>query len=142
MNVIPQLSRIYDEPFADSSQPPVILVSAFTRQHVTMAMPSDAGMNSGADATVIPGRNDSASARSAAADRSTQHGRSSSAVKFGNVGSVFCDRQRVCAGVPAGAGMERELHKLALAISARSSDMLYHGFCVTLALCRYGAPRR
>ena len=128
LDVIPTLPEVYDEPFADSSQIPTILVSRMARQHVTVALSGDGGdeLFGGygryfrADAIRrgtrwLPRLARNAVARSIRTLSTTTWDRA-----FGALGPVLPKQSRL-------ARPGDRLHKLADLLSSETSEGLYRG---------------
>jgi asparagine synthase (glutamine-hydrolysing) len=129
INLIKDLPTTYDEPFADSSQIPTLLVSEFTRRHVTVALSGDAGDE------LFGGYNRyfwsqriwpkllrmSVSMRRRMASGILDRTPSEWDRVFGFANPVVPAKFRVRGG-------GEKLHKLARAMDARNSDELYRGF--------------
>jgi asparagine synthase (glutamine-hydrolysing) len=108
LDLVPQLSRIYDEPFADSSQLPTTLVARMARQHVTVALSGDAGdeIFCGYPHYFLGPRLASGLART------PQVVRASAAVAIRMMGNLASDRLYKAADLLGGASHEALYHRL------------------------------
>lgn len=128
MAVIPTLPEIYDEPFADSSQIPTILVSRLARQDVTVALSGDGGdeLFCGYVRYFWGSRIWRKIGRVPSGVRSLA-GRALTALSPESWNSLVGGVARL---VPATSLREitgDRVHKLAEVLSVPSSDVLYHG---------------
>lgn len=122
-DLIPNIPQWYDEPFADSSQLPTLMLSQLTRQHVTVALSGDGGDE------VFAGYNRYVWAKrlphmTGCAPRGVRRAiaclmQSVPPGIMNGVGNVFSGRN-----VPGQLG--DKLHKLASVLDVDDADMLYH----------------
>lgn len=119
--VVPELPRIWDEPFADSSQIPTLLLSRLTRRHVTVSLSGD-----GAD-ELFAGY-----PRYLYADRLLRSQRLPAVVRRGMRRALLAVPARgyvaVGAVVPFARQVGEKLHRIAEVLEARGSDDLYRRF--------------
>ncbi len=126
--VIPSLPSVYDEPFADASQVPTLLVSKLARQQVTVALSGDGGdevfagynryrlaANNWRRISKVPRPIRSAAARGLAALSPKQWDKVADALA-----PVLPASLRV-------AGPGEKVHKAAQSLASRSADELYQG---------------
>lgn len=120
MEVIPKLSEMYDEPFADSSQIPTYLVSEMTRRKVTVVLSGDGGDE------LFAGYNrhvwgETIQAKTAGVPRVLRHGAASLLTSFSADGwDSLIGR---LPGMPRLLG--NKLHKLAGALRAEDGGAMY-----------------
>ena len=128
MAVIPRLPKLYDEPFADSSQIPTFLVANLAHRHVTVALSGDGGDE------LFGGYN-----RHYWAPR-FQRGFGSvprplrSALAMGLTtlkphawDAVFCSLEKLLPDAWRYVNPGDKLHKLAEVLPVRSAEEMYHG---------------
>lgn len=124
--VIPDLAKLYDEPFADSSQIPTHLVCRMARQHVTVSMSGDGGdeLFGGYNRHVQAPRLWRAAGRLPAALRGLAAS-SLTAVSPQHWDAIGRGWSKLSPGGEGAARLGDKLHKLAGALRADTPEALY-----------------
>jgi asparagine synthase (glutamine-hydrolysing) len=128
MAVIPTLPGIYDEPFADSSQIPTILVSKLAREHVTVTLSGDGGDELFCGyVRYFWGRRIWNKIGRVPTGLRHLAGRALTALSPQSWNTVMGGVTRLVPATSLGEVTGDRLHKLAEVLSVPSADVLYHG---------------
>jgi asparagine synthase (glutamine-hydrolysing) len=124
LSAVTDLARVYDEPFADSSQLPMLLIARLTRGHVTVALSGDGGdeLFGGYNRHVNAAR----LARYLAALPSCLRRRISDAVLAIRPGTLNALRGVLGRARQVDQGFADRVHKLARLSAAGDLQQLYH----------------
>ena len=128
MAVIPTLPEIYDEPFADSSQIPTILVSKLAREHVTVTLSGDGGDELFCGyVRYFWGRRIWNKIGRVPTGLRNLAGRALTAISPQSWNTLMGGVTRLVPATSLGELTGDRVHKLAEVLSVPSADVLYHG---------------
>ena len=128
MGVIPTLASIYDEPFADSSQIPTILVSRLARREVTVTLSGDGGDELFCGyVRYFWGRRIWGKIGRVPSRLRTLAGRAITSLSPQSWNTLVGGMTRLMPATALGEVTGDRLHKLAEVLSVPTADVLYHG---------------
>lgn len=128
MSLIPTLPDVYDEPFADSSQIPTILVSRLARRHVTVTLSGDGGDELFCGyVRYFWGRRIWGKVGRVPTGLRTLAGRALAAIPPASWDAFMGGVRRIVPSAALGEVTGDRIHKLAEVLSVPSADVLYHG---------------